>query len=137
MEIGGFPDRTLFAEDMLVAAKMILADYSVAYQADAICEHWHDYSVVQEFRRAFDIGAFHHRERWILEEFGSAKGEGGSLILSGLRRIGSENPIDLPLALMKYAAKAVGYLSGRAESLIPNFIKSKLSMNRSFWSANG
>jgi rhamnosyltransferase len=134
--VGGFPERTLFAEDMLVAAKMILAGYSVAYQADAVCEHWHDYSISEEFRRAFDIGVFHHREHWVLEEFGSAEGEGGSLILTGLRKIASENTRELPIALMKYLAKVLGYTAGRSESLLPVRLKRRLSMNRAFWSKN-
>ena len=137
IEVGGFPDRTLFAEDMLVAAKMILADYNVAYQADALCEHWHDYRISEEFRRAFDIGVFHKREHWILEEFGGAEGEGGSLILSGLRRIASEDPFALPAALMKYTAKTLGYIAGRAESILPVRLKRGFSMNRSFWKTDG
>lgn len=137
MEVGGFPDRTLFAEDMLVAAKMILADYSVAYEADALCEHWHDYSITQEFRRAFDVGVLHRREHWILEKFGSAEGKGVSLILTGLCRIGSGNPLELPSAVVKYAAKVAGYMAGRAESILPTWVKHRFSMNRSFWKESG
>jgi rhamnosyltransferase len=136
-KVGGFPVHTLFAEDMLVAAKMILAGYSIAYEASALCEHWHDYTISQEFRRAFDIGVFHHREDWILEEFGSAEAEGGSLILSGLRKIGSENLFKLPSAVMKYSAKALGYIAGRAESFLPLRLKRKFSMNRAFWNSYG
>lgn len=136
-EVGGFPDHTLFAEDMLVAAKMILAGYSIAYEAGARCEHWHHYSVMQEFKRAFDIGVFHHRQSWILDEFGSAGGEGGSLILTGLRKIAAENVRDLPIAVMKYLAKVVGYSAGRAEKMLPTGLKSKMSMNRMFWSTDG
>ena len=135
-EVGGFPARTLFAEDMLVAARMIVAGYSVAYQADALCEHWHDYTVVQEFKRAFDIGAFHHRESWILDVFGKAPGEGAKLIKTGLSRILAKNPKELPTALFKYLAKTVGYMTGRLESSIPVTFKKKLSMNRVFWTAH-
>lgn len=137
LDVGGFPDHTLFAEDMLVAAKLILAGYSIAYEAGARCEHWHHYSVMQEFRRAFDIGVFHHRESWILEEFGSAGGEGGSLILTGLRKIAADNVRELPVAVMKYLAKVAGYTAGRAENVLPAGLKSKMSMNRMFWSADG
>ena len=136
-KVGGFPDHTLFAEDMLVAAKMILAGYSIAYEASAQCEHWHDYTISQEFRRAFDIGVFHHREHWILEEFGSAEGEGGSLILAGLKRIGSENLLELPSAVLKYLAKALGYIAGRTESFLPVRLKRIFSMNRAFWNSYG
>jgi rhamnosyltransferase len=116
---------------------MILAGYSVAYEASARCEHWHDYTISQEFRRAFDIGVFHHREHWILEEFGSAEREGGSLILTGLKKIGSDNPFTLPSAVMKYSAKAMGYIAGRAESFLPLRLKRIFSMNRAFWNSNG
>lgn len=136
-EVGGFPDHTLFAEDMLVAAKMILAGYSIAYEAGAQCEHWHDYSISQEFRRAFDIGVFHHRESWILEAFGSAEGEGGSLILTGLSKIAAENILELPVALTMYLVKVAGYSAGRAEYLLPIGLKRKLSMNRAFWISRG
>ena len=135
-EVGGFPDHTLFAEDMLVAAKMILAGYSIAYQAGAQCEHWHDYTISQEFRRAFDIGVFHHRESWILKKFGGAEGEGGSLILTGLRKIAVENILELPVAVLKYLAKIAGYGAGRAENVLPTWLKRKLSMNRGFWKAH-
>ena len=132
-EVGGFPDKTLFAEDMLVAARMILTGHSVAYQANAQCEHWHDYSIFEEFRRSFDIGVFHHREAWILQEFGKAQGEGARLIGEGFRIIIKQRPIELPVAMMKYLMKVLGYLTGRCESLIPSFLKRKISMNRSFW----
>ncbi len=135
--VGGFPHRTLFAEDMVVAAKMILAGFKVAYNADAVCEHSHDYTVSQEFRRAFDIGVFHRREHWILEEFGGAKSEGGSFVFAGLRKIASADLFAVPLALMKYMAKVLGYTAGRVEPILPNSIKRLFSMNRSFWKVHG
>lgn len=134
--VGGFPDRTLFAEDMLVAAKMILKGFSIAYVAEAECEHWHEYSLAQEFRRAFDIGVFHSMERWILDEFGSARGEGGSLVISGLKQIGSEDIAALPKAILRYVAKTIGYAAGRSEKILPLSVKRFCSMNRAYWKAN-
>ena len=118
---------------MLVAAKMILAGHEVAYEAGAVCEHSHNYTVYQEFRRAFDIGVFHRREYWIIETFGGAESEGGSLVLAGLREIASADLFKVPLALMKYIAKVLGYAAGRAEIIFPLPIKRFFSMNRSFW----
>ena len=135
-EVGGFSAKTLFAEDMLVAAKMILAGHCIAYQADATCEHWHNYTISQEFSRAFDIGVFHRRESWILEQFGKAQGEGARLIKTGLRKIISTSPNELPTALMKYLVKVLGYTAGRMESILPLALKSRLSMNRAYWMAD-
>ena len=135
-EVGGFPERTLFAEDMMVAARMVLAGYSIAYVAEAEVEHWHDNSVAEEFRRSFDIGVFHRREKWILEKFGTAQGEGASLIITGLRKIGSERPVELPVAAARYAARIMGYLTGRAEAYLPQRLKRSLSMNRNYWAGD-
>lgn len=131
--VGGFPERTLFAEDMLVAAKMILNGFKVAYVAEAECEHWHDYSLLQEFRRAFDIGAFHSKERWILDKFGSAKQEGSSFVVSGLKQIGAQNAFALPKVILKYFAKASGYATGRLERYLPLAAKRFCSLNRAYW----
>lgn len=135
--VGGFSKQTLFAEDMLVAARMVHAGFNVAYDADAVCEHSHDYTVAQEFRRAFDIGVFHRREHWILEEFGGAKSEGGSFVFASLLEIASADLFAVPLTLMKYIAKVFGYTVGRAESVLPVSIKRTFSMNRSFWKVHG
>ena len=74
--IGGFPEHVIFAEDMYVAAKMLILGWKVVYAGDAQCFHSHNYSIAEEFKRYFDIGVFHAREKWIGQRFGSAGGEG-------------------------------------------------------------
>ena len=61
---------------------MILQNYALAYVADATVYHSHSYTILQEFKRYFDIGVFHKRESWILKEFGKAEGEGGKYVKS-------------------------------------------------------
>ncbi|VCW13919.1 hypothetical protein BANRA_01245 [Escherichia coli] len=43
---------------MYYTAKAILAGYKVAYVADAVVKHSHNYSPIDEFKRYFDIGVF-------------------------------------------------------------------------------
>lgn len=86
-ELGGFPENTILAEDMYLAAKMIKAGYKVAYSAEAAVKHSHNYTPWQEFQRYFDIGVFHACEPWIREEFGGAGGEGMRFIRSELGKV--------------------------------------------------
>jgi rhamnosyltransferase len=49
-EIGRFPSNTILCEDMYYTAKAILAGYKVAYVADAVVKHSHNYSPIDEFK---------------------------------------------------------------------------------------
>ena len=55
-DIGGFDYPIITNEDMVIASKFIYAGYKVAYAADAIVIHSHDYNLKQQFMRNFDIG---------------------------------------------------------------------------------
>ena len=60
-EVGGFPEDVIGTEDAHVAGRMLLAGYAVRYAAEARVRHSHDYTVMEEFRRYFDIGVFYGR----------------------------------------------------------------------------
>ena len=63
--VGGFPDDAFFAEDQLVAGRMLMEGWRIAYRGDAEVVHSHGYTVAEEFRRYFDVGVFHGRNRWL------------------------------------------------------------------------
>ena len=73
---GWFAEHLISTEDTYAGARMLLAGYTLAYVSDAMVYHSHNYTVFQEFKRYFDIGVFHKKERWILEAFGNAEGTG-------------------------------------------------------------
>lgn len=131
--VGGFPRHVILAEDMYVAAKLILAGYKIVYAATAECRHSHNYSVIEEFRRYFDTGVFHSREPWILKHFGSASGEGVKFVTSEFRSLKLRRSYLLPASIIRTAAKLVGFKLGTKESKIPVRIKKKLSMHKKFW----
>jgi rhamnosyltransferase len=70
MAVAGFPEKLILGEDMVVAARMLQAGWSVAYVSDAQVYHSHGYTIAQEFKRYFDIGVMHQDQAWILQEFG-------------------------------------------------------------------
>ena len=131
--VGGFPKNTIFAEDMYATARMVLSGWKVAYASEAKVYHSHEYTVAQEFRRYFDIGVFHARAPWIQREFSGAGGEGLKFVISELRYLGGRAPWRIPEALVRTAAKLVGYKMGKRERSIPLAAKKRLSMHHRFW----
>jgi len=131
--VGGFPPRTIFAEDMIAAARMLKAGWRLAYAADATVYHSHGYSLAEEFRRYFDVGVLHARDAWLLNAFGKPEGEGLRFICSELVYLRQHAPLLIPHALIKTFVKYFGYRSGLLESRIQNSIKRRLSMNRGYW----
>ncbi len=131
--VGGFPSDVILGEDMSVAARLLVAGKSVAYVADACAHHSHNYSVMQEFRRYFDTGVFHARSPWLLAEFGSASGEGLRFVRSELAYLWRHAPWWIPSALVRTAAKLIGYRLGRLESSWPWRFKRWCSMHKGYW----
>jgi rhamnosyltransferase len=131
--VGGFPSDVILGEDMSVAARLLMAGKSVAYVADACAYHSHNYSVMQEFRRYFDTGVFHARSPWLLAEFGSAGGEGLRFVRSELAYLWRHAPGWIPSALVRTAAKLIGYRLGRLESRWPLRFKRWCSMHKGYW----
>lgn len=133
MAVGGFPTNVILGEDTIVAAKMLMAGWQVAYQADAQVYHSHDYSYLQEFRRYFDIGVLHARESWMLAAFGKPEGEGGRFVRSELAYLSKKAPWLIPSALLRTGLKYLGYRLGRLESILPLGLKRYLSMHKGYW----
>ena len=133
MQIGGFPTNVIFGEDMIAAGRLLLADYKIAYVAEACAYHSHPYTKLQEFRRYFDIGVLHSREHWLLDEFGKASGEGKRFVLSELQYLRQRDVWQIPSACVRSGVKFLGYRLGRMEARLSPALKRELSMNPAFW----
>ena len=132
-EVRGFPTNTILSEDMYVAAKMLLHQWRVAYVAQAVVYHSHDYTIAQEFSRYFDIGVFHAREAWIQREFGKAEGEGKRFVMTELRYILKHCPHRIWEMVLRDGMKLLGYRLGMHEDLLDNEMKRKLGMFSRYW----
>jgi rhamnosyltransferase len=133
LDVGGFPLDVILAEDMYVAARMILAGWKVAYDGNAACRHSHNYSVGEEFRRYFDLGVFHAKEPWIRSSLGGAGSEGRAYVLSELRFLGRRHLLLWPASLWRNVVKLIGYKAGQSEGFLPLSLKRRLSMHRGYW----
>ncbi|QOZ81943.1 MULTISPECIES: glycosyltransferase family 2 protein [Chromobacterium] len=133
-EVGGFPSDVIGSEDAHVAGRMLLAGWAVRYEAAACVHHSHDYGLLEEMRRYFDIGVFYGRERWIAERFGRAGAEGRRFLRSELetvRRAGQ--PWRQSEVLLRCALKLAGYRLGHVERWLPRAFKRRLSMFPAYW----
>ena len=133
LAMGGFPTNTIFGEDTVIAGRLLLAGWKVAYVAEAQVYHSHAYTWTQDFKRYFDIGALHRHEEWLLEEFGRAGGEGKRFVLSELKYLWPWDAWLIPSAVVRTGLKLVGYRLGRIEHKLSVGWKRRLSMHPRFW----
>ncbi|KKB61943.1 rhamnosyltransferase [Robbsia andropogonis] len=130
--VGGFPSDVIFAEDMYVAAKMILIGWGIFYAGTATCFHSHNYTLNEEFRRYFDMGVFHARETWIANTFGDAGGEGARFVKSELA-FTKENIFYWPECIVRNAVKLIGFKLGQNEAILPFAVKKNIGMYKGYW----
>ena len=133
MEVGGFPRNTIVSEEVTVAARMLMAGWKVAYQAEANAIHSHPLTISQEFSRYFDIGVHHQRESWLLREFGGAGGEGRKFVFSEARYLIQHQWTLLPKATLRNVSKWISYQLGRHEDLLSQEMKERLSAQPHYW----
>ncbi|EOI1122640.1 glycosyltransferase family 2 protein [Klebsiella oxytoca] len=132
-ELKGFPENTILCEDMFYTAKSVLAGYKVAYVADAVVRHSHNYTPIEEFKRYFDIGVFHTDEPWIRKNSGGAAGEGRKYIFSELKFLMQKAPLWIPYAFINNFMKISGYKLGQRYRILPKSFVKLFSMHTRYW----
>lgn len=134
LEQGNFKDGLILGEDVYIGAKFILAGYTLAYIAEAKVYHSHNYTILEEFKRYFDIGVFHQCEKWILSSFGKAEGEGARYVKSELGFLLKNNAWYLvPEWLIRNGMKFLGYKLGKNYEKLPISLVKRLSMHSRWW----
>ncbi|MDM4397168.1 glycosyltransferase family 2 protein [Klebsiella oxytoca] len=132
-KLGGFPSNTILCEDMYYTAKAIKNGFKSAYIADAKVKHSHNYHIIEEFRRYFDIGVFHANEPWIRKEFGGAGGEGKKFISSEFNYLLKRSVKYIPLAFINNFMKLLGYKIGLNYKKLPVSFTKWCSMHKAYW----
>lgn len=111
-ELGKFVS-TDFNEDMMYAAKLIQAGYSIRYEADAVVYHSHNYTISQQYARNFCLAQsqIHHPEY-----FGNVKSESeGIKLVTNTANILIKNKKAylIPELIWTSGVKYTGYKLGR------------------------
>lgn len=136
-EVGGFKDNLILGEDVYCGAKLALKGYHIAYVSEAKVYHSHSYTLIEDFKRYFDIGVFHSKEHWIIDKFGKATGEGKKYVKSEIKYLNSQNCLHLiPEMILRNGFKLIGYKVGYNFEKLPSFLLPKLSMHWRWWKKN-
>jgi rhamnosyltransferase len=130
---GEFPEDVIVNEDMLLCSRLLAGGLAVAYQADALVFHSHNYSLAQQFKRYFDIGVFMAQAGGAL--FGAkTTGQGRRFVCRQLRVLLSDKKY---LWFLRTCAdncfRYLGFILGRNHGLLPRRLKKRLSAQRGFW----
>jgi len=133
-EIGYFSNDTLFAEDSIAAAKLLQKGWSIGYVPQAAAIHSHDYTLTQEFRRYFDVGAFHSMNNWYIDFLGKAEGEGMRFVRSEYHYLKQKSvPFALFKVIIRNGFRWLGYKVGRLQKHLPVSVCRYFSVNKAFW----
>lgn len=130
--IGGFAPA-LSLEDTIAVAKLLRAGHRIAYCADAIVEHSHDYTLVQEFKRQFDTGYVRAEHRQILFSHGGDERRGAGYASAMLRQLRRDRPTAIPYALANLVCKYLGYRFGFHGHGFPAWLKRRVSGQDFYW----
>ncbi|MBP5281720.1 MAG: glycosyltransferase family 2 protein [Lachnospiraceae bacterium] len=132
-KLGGFPSRAIFNEDMIYAAKAVQAGWRIAYEADAMVIHSHNYSCMQQFHRNFDLGASQADHP---EVFASVKSEseGKKLVKYTVKALKDRGQLGMvPYFFTQSGFKYAGYLMGKHYEKLPKWLILWASDNKTYW----
>lgn len=131
--VGGFITKTIFNEDMIFAASAMKAGYRVAYAAQAQVIHSHNYTVLQQLRRSFDLAVSQADHPEVFADV-PAEGEGIRMVKSTARWLLSQgHPELVPVLAVQSAARYLGYRLGKSYRRLPMRLIRRLTMSPCYW----
>lgn len=132
-ELKGFTDHTIFNEDMIYARGLLDAGYLIAYEAEAVVAHSHNYSAFMQFRRNFDLGVSHALHPEVFAGL-PAESEGIRLVKKSCAYVIRLGKLWLIAKLFWQSGfKYLGYFLGKRYRSLPAGIIKAFSMNREYW----
>lgn len=132
-QVGGFPDWVIVNEDMVLCARLLQANFGVAYVAEAAVYHAHNYTLKQVFRRYFDIGVFMHQSREILVGAKSG-GEGMRFAVQQARAmLNGRHYGAAARSIVESGLKWIAFQLGRRSRFLPRRLNRFLSGQKAYW----
>jgi rhamnosyltransferase len=126
-EYKGFPENIILNEDMILSYKTIMNNKKVIYDNNAIVFHSHNYNLIQQFKRYFDIGMAFEETRFILENVSNEK-EGIKMVIEQQKYLLKNRQAKYMFyGIAESGVKYIGYNMGKRHKKIPIKVKRKLS----------
>lgn len=131
--LGGFVRHTIFNEDMIYAAGAVKAGYRIAYEAEAVVIHSHNYNCGQQFRRNFDLGVSQAQHPEIFSNLRS-EAEGMRMVRAAVAYL-RENRMrkKIPYFYLQCFCKYAGFLMGKHYKKLPAGVVLSCTASPDYW----
>lgn len=128
--LDAFPNKVIFGEDMLYAKKAMDAGYKVLYEAHAVVEHGHSYSLSQLFHRNFDNGVNQAEHPDIFRDLSSEK-EGITYVEKVISTLASKGAyLAIVAFVLQCATKYAGFFLGKHYRSLPKSLVLRCTGNK-------
>ena len=134
-EIHGFRS-VIIGEDTLATAMLLMNGHKIAYVADAVVEHSHHYTLIDEFRRYFDTGYYREQYCKLIDLRGGDAERGRKFFVRFVKLVVSRRPWALPYLFLNFFLKLAGYELGRRSLNKPDWFKKIMSSQSFYWNSN-
>ncbi len=131
--MGGFVDKTIFNEDMIMASVFINNGYNVTYCATAKVIHSHKYTCMQQYKRNFDLGVSQRQYKNVFESISSEKEGAGYAKNVIIYLLKHGKPFKAFYFCLQCAYKLFGYKKGLKYETMSKKAILKCTSNASYW----
>ena len=130
---GGFIKKTIFNEDMIYCGKAIQDGLAVAYAAEALVYHSHNYTAMEQLKRNFDLGVSQADHPEIFQTV-SSESEGMKLVKkTALHFIKTGKPWIIFSVVIQSAFKLLGYKLGKNYKKLSKKMILRFTLNKEYW----
>lgn len=127
--VGGFPEKTIMNEDMIISSKLIFSGKKVLYASKASVIHSHQYTYVQQFKRNFDVGVVFTDSSDYFHNVKS-ESEGIKYVKQAAQYLVKNKKIYMiPHLIMDSGFRFIGYKMGKNYKKMPLSLVKKMSMH--------
>lgn len=132
-KLGGFEDRAIFNEDMILAYKLVHAGYQIVYKADAKVLHSHNYTCMQQLKRNFDLAVSQAEHPEIFKSVKS-ESEGIKYVKKMIHLLHkNRSTFSIPYFIIQSGFKFIGYKLGLHYQKLPQFMINQITLNPEYW----
>lgn len=130
--VGGFPERVIFAEDMIFATSLLKAGYATGYCSEALARHSHPLNFKENLKRYFDMGVMHSLFKNELPLNTNSR-RGLEFVKTGFAYLIKYKPSQLFRFFSSVLGKFLGYKLGLIHVLLPKKLIIKITNNKAYW----
>ena len=127
-----FDEKLIMSEDQQLSRDLIAAGHAVAYAADSVVTHSHNYTLNICFRRYFD-SVYSLTQVFPSHGMGTSAGMGVSYVLRELGWMVRHHPLWLPYYVLYNGAKVAGTLAAHYAEKMPRSWARRCSLHRYYW----